>query len=213
MHQLISELQFLGGVALDVDIVGNRADRIPETNDGAGDRERRSVAPFADHRTAPNPSLADGGRDVRADAVEAAVEEVAVSEPGEPLARIADRPDERVVGVLECAVRARDQNQVAGLLGCGGQQSHARAGPFQFAALRRKTKGQQPETGNCHHARQQRAKRVVCDTERLEIQRAVANERNQKDGDRGYERVKRGRRCLDRIGLGRRRGAASAAAV
>ena len=50
--------------------------------------------------------------------------------PGE-----ADRAQERVVGVLDRAVRARYQDQVAGLFGRRAEQAGERVGPLQLVAL------------------------------------------------------------------------------
>ena len=128
VHQLIAKLQLLGDVALDADEVRDRAalrscsaTTVLDAGKVEPSRRRRRSVP----RQMPCcPELAAGISSPSAANPRSSGCGKRSSDSSR--AREADRAEERVVGVLERAVGAGDQDQIAGLLGGGGRAGAAR---------------------------------------------------------------------------------------
>ena len=121
-------------------------------------------------------------------ALEAALEQRRQHHLRQLFARVAERVDAGVVGVLHRAVGARDQNQVAGLLGRGGEQAHARVGALQRVALHRQPQREHAEAGDHRQRGQQQAHRVSGVANRLQAQQAETDQRDQEHRRRGERR-------------------------
>ena len=109
--------------------------------------------------------------------LEAALEQVRKHLRRQLVARVAQRVDAGVIGVLERAVRARDQDQIGGLLGGGGEQPQARVGALELAALHRQPQRQDAEPGDHRQDGEQQPDGVAGIAERLHAQQPEADQR------------------------------------
>ncbi len=152
---------------------------ISERRNRARRRKRRAVLAAALQRAAPDAFRHDLGGNVPAHVIHARLDEIGEVQRRQLLARVAERAQEGRVRVLEGSVGPRDQDQVAGVLGRRGEQLQPRVRPLQFGALPASRSVTMPRPMTVVRlVRNSRIESTVLTT-RLEVEHAVADERNQ----------------------------------
>src|SRR5262245_41860 len=116
MDELITQAQLFGRVAFDPDVVRDRSARIPESDHGARCRKRAPVTPAADQCAAPDTVIAHGRHDLAIHGPKPGFDEISERELRKFITRVTKRPDERIIRVLDDAILASDENELARLL-------------------------------------------------------------------------------------------------
>ncbi len=206
LHELIAQPDLVGDVTLDADEMGDRSRRVPDSRDAAGRGKRGAVPAATRHGSAPDSPLPHLRGNVSGQLDGVRSDQLVESQRRQFVARVAQRAEKGLVGLLEPAVGARDENQVARLLRRRRQQLQPRVGALQLLPLRREPQRHQAEAGHGREARQQLPERIDRRAHLLDVEHAVANQWDQEGGHRGQDdRERRDRLHLLFIRARRRR--------